>query len=385
VTRARAAIDDAGRFALDAGASGGDCRPGALTGREEYLFIFHPDHGRHLERLEGLEPGAPFSVRLDGGAQVTGVLTSPDGAPLEGVLLHFGEVWSSGIECVIGRTRTGAGGRFSFRGLPDGAGQPLPGAWGADGEAVVRSSVFVAAFAPDVLLERAGPDGPVPAEVFPGAFEISDASGRGEPIRLTGAAKERLAPLSVCLRDGDGLPVRAWTRAVILGADGVIQTGAVGRNLEGARFFSDGALAVERLREADLVLLPRGHRWTALHGLDLREGGVIDVPLAPAAASPWRLHLARADGTPAAGWPVLAGLPFGAAEPRAAALLGTTDAEGALSAASLPPGPHAIAVPFERSGAPRDLLGPDDFSGRVAWSRVVVRDGAGQELAVPGR
>lgn len=376
VTRVRAPIDDAGRFVLG---------PIGHSGKEEYLFVFHPNHGRHLEHLEVLEPGAPFAVRLEGGTKVTGVLTSPDGAPLAGVLLHFGEVWSNDIECVIGRTRTGADGSFAFHGLPDGVGQPLPGAWGRDGEAVVRASVFVAAFAPDVIVERAGTDGAAAEEVFPGAFEVSDALRREEPIRLIGAARERLASLAVCLRDGDGFPVRAWTRAAVLDTKGVVHAGVVGRNLHGARFFSDHTLAVERLGGADLVFLPEGYRWSALGGLDLREGGAIDVMLAPIAASPWRLRLMRIDGTPAAGWPAFVSLPFGAAEPRAAVLLGKTDAEGAISVASLPPGPHAIAIPFEGSDARGELMGSEELSGRVAWSWVEVRDGCHQELTVPAR
>jgi RNA polymerase sigma-70 factor (ECF subfamily) len=376
VTRARATIDDAGRFALG---------PVAQGGKEEYLFVLHPGHGRHLERLEVLEPGASVTVRLESGTKVTGLLTSPDGAPLAGVLLHFGETWSNDVECVIGRARTGADGRFVFHGLPDGVGQPLPGTWGIDRESVVRAGVFVAAFAPDVIVERAGTDGPAAAEVFPGAFDISDALRGEEPIRLIGAARERLASLAVCLRDGDGLPVRTWTRAAVLAAGGGVHVGVVGRNLHGARFFSDQTLAVERLDGADIVFLPEGYRWSALAGLDLREDGAIDVVLAPIAASPWRLRLKEVDGTPAAGRPALAGLPFGASEPRAAALLGRTDAEGEIPVVSLPPGPHAIAIPFDGSGACGELMRMEELSGRVEWSRVGVRDGGLEELTVPAR
>ncbi len=377
VTRARASIDEAGRFTL------GSLPPG---GADEYLFVHHPEHGRHLERLEALEPGAPLDVQLARGAKVKGILTSPDKKPLGGVLLHFGEVWSNGIECVIGRTRTDAGGAFAFRGLPEGAGQPLPGAWGEDGNPVVRASVFVAAFAPDVLVERVGPAGsagPVEEEIFPGCFEISGAISTGEPIRLAGAARERLASLGICLRDGDGVPVRAWTRAVVLDPYGGVHTGVLGRNLHGARYFSDQTLPVERLRGSDLVLLPEGHRSCAISNLDLRESGVLDVTLAPASTSPWRLRLRRADGTPAAGWPVLVGLPFGSASPRAAAALGTTDADGAISVASLPRGAHNFAVPFDREDARGEVMRPEELAERVAWMWAQVLDGSYEDLTAP--
>jgi hypothetical protein len=252
----------------------------------------------------------------------------------------------------------------------------------------VRLALFVAAFAPDEIVE-AGGSGGVAEELFPGAFDISDIASRGGPLRLVGAARERLASLAVRLRDEDGLPIRAWTRAAVLDPAGGVHTGIIGRNLEGARFFSDDTLDVERLRGSDLVLMPAGHRWTASSGLDLREGGAVDVMLAPISPSPWHLRLRLPDGAPAAGRPVFAGLPFGAAVPRAAVSVGTTDEDGALTTGFLPPGLHAIGAPFEgsemagvKAGA---LLGPEAFAGRIAWTRCEVRDGGQLDLTVPAR
>jgi RNA polymerase sigma-70 factor (ECF subfamily) len=376
VTRARASIDANGRFELG---------PVAPSGSEDYFFVHHRDHGRHLERLDAIDAAAEITVRLDRGVEVTGSLTSPRGEPLAGVLLHFGEVWSNGVECVIGRTRTGAGGAFSFRGLPEGVGQPLAGVPEEDGDAVVRASVFVAAFAPDVLVDSDGGGGSEPVELLPGAFEISEALAGGRSLRLIGAARERLAKLSVTLRDAEGLPVRAWTRAVVLDPEGGVHEGVLGRNVQGARFFSDQTLEVERLRAAELVLVPEGHRWCTVAGLDLGEGAALDVELQPVSPSPWRLNLKRADGTAAGGWPVFVGLPFGAATQRAAVPIGTTDVDGVLAVATLPPGPHALGVPFAGEELRAEVLAPEEIAGRVAWSWVEVTDGGHEELAVPAR
>jgi hypothetical protein len=382
VTRARAAIDALGNFTLDAVA------PGEA---EAYLFVLHPAHGRHLERLEALPAGAGLEIHLPRGAHLAGTATLPDGAPLAGALLHFGEVWSNGVECVIGRARAAADGSFAFAGLPEGIGQPLPGAWDEDGREVVRAGVFVQAFAPHVLLGvavqgGAGGDGAVEAlEERPGAFDLSAALAAGGAVRITGASRERLASLDVRLRDPAGLPVRAWTRAVVLAADGAVHAGVLCRNVRQPRFFADEALAVERLEGVDLVLLPEGHRWLDLPGLDLRESAVLDAALEPATDPPWRLHVRRADGSPATGWPVLAGLPFGAPSPRAAAALGRTDEQGTLAVACLPPGLHAIAIPFAGEELSGDVLGREQLGERVAWSFLPVEAGGSQEATVPAR
>lgn len=386
VTRARAAIGGNGRFELG---------PIVAGGGDEYLFVHHPDHGRHLELLEAREPGALLAITLPRGVTVTGTLMKPDGAPLAGALLHFGETWSNGVECVIGRTRAGADGSFTFRGMPAGAGQPLPGAWGLDGAETVRSSVFVAAFAPDVILERAdrdswaggradsGADSRDGREVSPGAFEISDALSGGTPLRLIGAAREHLAALNVRLRDHAGLPVRAVTRAVLVDCQGGVHAGLLGRNLRGARFFSDETLVAERLDRADLVLMPEGYRWRAVPGLDLRENGAIDVTLEPRSGIPCRLGLLLPGGEAAARWPVLVGLPFGAARPRAAQLLGTTDDKGGIDLGALPPGRHAVALPFGREASLTATSSAEAIAGRVAWGQVLVADGGYQELVCP--
>jgi len=186
--------------------------------------------------------------------------------------------------------------------------------------------------------------------------------------------------LHVRLRDSVGLPVRTPTHAVVLDGEGGAHAGLLGRNLRGARFFCDETLAAKRLERAGLVLMPEGHRWCGIPDLDLREDGAVDVTLEPRAAFPCRLRILLPDTAAADHWPVLVGLPFGAAPPLAAQLLGTTDEDGGIELGVLPAGRHALALPFDREGSLGFTSSAEALADRVAWGQVMVVDGATQEL-----
>ena len=64
---------------------------------------------------------------------------------MENVLLHLGEVYTRGVECIVGRARTDRDGNFRFVGVPEEREAPTDGT-------LARERLFLAAFPPDELL-----------------------------------------------------------------------------------------------------------------------------------------------------------------------------------------------------------------------------------------
>jgi hypothetical protein len=350
LTRAR--VDEEGFFSLG---------PVAKS-HAPYLFILHERLTNSLSRVRHLDTFQ--EITLSHGKPLKGRLMSPSGEPLAGALLHVGEVWSNGVEGIVGRTRTAKDGSFELVGLPGNEGGSPEFLQGTDDEApeVFRSLLFLTAFAPDELLSLNGL--PVEESGVPGGFALEDALESRSEIRLIGAKRGAGVALNLRLLDLEGLPVRAWTRAMVFGGEQIVH-GVMGRNLRSPRFYSDGTLETRPDEWRTALLLPQGYRWQQTD-IDPVEGATQDVVLTATGDRPTHVHLRDEAETPAAGRQVFVEVPFGADIPHGVLYLGTTNADGAIDVSYLPPGSHAFRVvkldPSTETTAGRFILATDfDF------------------------
>lgn len=155
-----------------------------------YLLVHHPTLTNQIQPVPDLAQPRPRRIQLETGRRVRGRAVDPDGQPVVGALLHFGERYSNDTESVLGRARTDEEGRFEYPGVPWRTGDRLPEIQ-VDGRDVVREHVFIAAFPPERIVSFDGT--PVESSPVTGAAIVSPSAEDGE-IQLVLSTEASDAP-----------------------------------------------------------------------------------------------------------------------------------------------------------------------------------------------
>ncbi|MGE3163535.1 MAG: sigma-70 family RNA polymerase sigma factor [Planctomycetota bacterium] len=314
------------------------------SANERYLFIHHPHYVNQIH-LVGSSNASPRLFTLDPGARAGGRVFDPLGTPMEGVVLHLGELWSNGMESVLGRTRTDADGRFEFVGVPAVIDQELTGDRDEAGRPVRRTAVFLCAFAPDQLLALHGL--PVRETSIPGAFPITPGD---MDLQLVASHRDLALTLDVDLVDRGGRLIRTWTPTLIVEAGGKVWRGTIGQNLDTYLLYTDHQVQVSDLEGARVLFMPLGHRWQRVtldrSWLEPRSTEPsVAIELAPRPGSSTPITVTRTDGAPWVDVPLAIAMENGsatAATPTTWVEVGRTDGRGSVDLSFLPTGHHVV-------------------------------------------
>ncbi|MCA8962782.1 MAG: hypothetical protein KDC38_19800, partial [Planctomycetes bacterium] len=212
---------------------------------------------------------------LDPGERIAGVVHDPNGNPLEGVLLHFGELYSHDTESVLGRVRTDAEGRFEFGGVPRRVREALRGVFHDDGTAVLREQIFVTAFPPDEILAARGE----PIWRSPVAKSVVVRPGDAD-LEIIAANNSFAIDIPLRFVDRDGAPIRAWTPATIIDEHRDVLSGVANSDPEGLRFHTDRTILRGALRAGRSLFRPEGYRWLVVD-LAVASSDPQPIPLEP--------------------------------------------------------------------------------------------------------
>lgn len=362
----RAVVDSEGRFEL-----------GPVTQADSrYLFIYHPRFVNQVHSFRSVLERSSLVFELEVGTQVAGQVVSPLGAPLEGMVLHLGQIWSNSVESVMGRVRTDSEGRFSFVGVPTRAREWMAGVFDPEGGPVVREALCLCAFPPDELLMLDGES--IQHSEIPGAFAVT---GGSDQLRVVASHQDQGVTLNVELRAAPGVPVHTWTPTAIVDSNARIHRGVLGQNTKSYRLYTDHTLRLEDMTRGVLLVMPRGYCWNSVALENLRSNSTsVYIDLEPTRRDPVKL-VVTADSGPLAGAGVAVAVPGCDSDVPALIALGEAGPDGVVECRCLAPRTYEVFV------APSGVRGPKEFPGVAVrtdeWKSVGLRQlSTGRQLVL---
>ncbi len=221
---------------------------------ELFVLVHHP---RWVNRVIAVDATAPpLDITLSAGTPIHGIVRSPNGNPMAGVLLHVGERFSNDTESVLGRVRTDEHGAFTFSSSPSHAHDQIPGCFHSDGTQVTRETLFMTAFHPDSLLAKNG------MPVWESSVYQSATFSPGESsIELIAASAPHSVELHMSMQSESGESLRAWTPTVWIDRQGTVHRGTLGFGQSVIRFHTDHTIGLEGRTRGTLAVFPLHYRW----------------------------------------------------------------------------------------------------------------------------